>query len=67
QTYGDIQANHNDRYPDEPMLSYEQIKSRITTWTGVEAILVEMCSKSCTAFNGPFTDLEKCPYCTASL
>ncbi|KAF8513228.1 hypothetical protein JB92DRAFT_3116576 [Gautieria morchelliformis] len=50
-----------NEHPSRPI-----IKSRIATWTGVEAILVDMCPNSCTAFNGPFTDLEKCPYCTAS-
>jgi hypothetical protein len=48
------------------MLTYEQIKSGIAKWTGVEVVLQDMCPKSCMAFNGPFMDLEKCPYCAVS-
>ncbi|KAF8522683.1 hypothetical protein JB92DRAFT_2674762, partial [Gautieria morchelliformis] len=50
QTYHDFQLNHNERYPQDPMLSLEQVKSRIAAWTGVETIEQDMCRRFCMAF-----------------
>jgi hypothetical protein len=45
--------------------SYKNIEKLIATYTGVEAILHNMCLKSCHAFTGPFTDLDACSLCHA--
>ena len=66
QTYHDIRSNHTDRFPDIPMLSYAQVKRRVSEWSGVDAIVNDMCPDSCMAYTGPFADLEKCPLCSHS-
>ena len=64
QTYNNVRSNHNERFPDLPMLSLDQIKSKLGEWTGVETIQVDMCANSCIAYTGLFKDLQVCPKCS---
>ncbi|KAF8583614.1 hypothetical protein K439DRAFT_1647178 [Ramaria rubella] len=63
ETYVKICQSHNKRYPEEPMLSYHQIKRKVVDWSGVEAIVHDMCPDSCVAYTGPFSNLKECPQC----
>ncbi|EIN08667.1 hypothetical protein PUNSTDRAFT_69002, partial [Punctularia strigosozonata HHB-11173 SS5] len=65
RTYEDIMAaaiewnpNHNSK-PDSLWL----LKCQIAELTGVEPLSGAMCVNSCTAFSGPWLDLESCPLC----
>jgi hypothetical protein len=64
QTYVDLRNHHNERYPGDPMLSYDQIKRKVTEWTSIEAIVHDMCHNSCITYTGPFSDHEQCPHCS---
>ncbi|KIM36857.1 hypothetical protein M413DRAFT_31260 [Hebeloma cylindrosporum] len=50
-------------YPEDELLSYDQIKWRIACITGVYAIIKDMCPNSCIAYTGPFKALDHCPRC----
>ncbi|KAG6825661.1 hypothetical protein H0H92_002921, partial [Tricholoma furcatifolium] len=52
-----------ERHPNDPILSYNEVKSLVVDVTGVIDIREDMCPSSCTAFTGPFQDMTKCPYC----
>jgi hypothetical protein len=58
-----MQKNHNKRYPDNPMLSLDQLRRRHPEWSGIEAIKNDMCANACIAYAGPFKDLQECPKC----
>jgi hypothetical protein len=65
QVYNDVVA---DTVSDAQNLgrllsSYDQVKKLVTELTGVEAILQDMCPKSCLAYVGPFANLDECHYC----
>ena len=64
QTYTDSRTAILRRYPDSGVLSYDQIKQRISEWSGVSATKDDMCIHSCMAFTGPWSDLEACPLCS---
>jgi hypothetical protein len=61
-----FQANHNTRFPNHPMLSYEQVRKRLATWSGISPILTSQCPNTCMAFTGPFEDMETCLECGTS-
>ena len=46
--------------------SFYHVERLISTYTGVEPLLNDMCPNTCLAFTGPFSDLEVCPICQAS-
>ena len=52
-----------ERYPDSQMLSYDQVKRRVSNLSGVLTWKHDMCIDSCAAFTGPFAHLEECPIC----
>ena len=66
KTYTAFQANHNDTFPDMPMLSYKQIDKKVGEWSGILLIVHHMCPVSCIAYTGPLADLETCPECKRS-
>ncbi|KAF8510434.1 hypothetical protein JB92DRAFT_2728038, partial [Gautieria morchelliformis] len=66
QTYTDHQRNHNERYPDDPMLSFAQVVSKVEEWSGVVPIVSDMCPKFCIAYNAAYKDLEAFPICSSS-
>jgi hypothetical protein len=52
-----------ERFPGSKMLSYDQVKRRVSKISGVITWKHHMCVDSCVGFTGPFTDLEECPRC----
>ena len=63
ETYHNSRAAILRRHPDDEVLSYARIKSKIAELSGVVPILHHMCINSCAAFTGPFADLAECPIC----
>ena len=57
----DIERHHN---PNDPMLSFDQVKLRVRWLSGVVPIEHEMCPNSCVAYTGPYDELDRCPHCT---
>ena len=51
------------RHPEDKIPSFDQIKRIVAEITGVVPIVHHMCVNSCIAFTGPFSELDKCPYC----
>ena len=51
------------RHPEEKIPSFDQIRRIVAEITGVVPIVHHMCANSCIAFTGPFSELDKCPYC----
>lgn len=43
------------------VLSFHNVEKLISTYTGIESMLHNMCSKSCLAFMGPYSALDNCP------
>ena len=52
-----------ERYPDSNILSYDQVRRRVSNLSGVLTWKNDMCIDSCAAFTGPFAHLEHCPVC----
>ena len=52
-----------ERYPDSGILSYDQVKRRVSNLSGVYTWKHDMCIDSCAAFAGPFAHLDQCPLC----
>jgi hypothetical protein len=63
QTYTSARKAILRRHPDDDIPSYDQMKRRIVEITGVESIEHDMCIKSCLAYTGPFSELDKCLEC----
>jgi len=62
-TYDSIRAAALACYPDNPFLSFDQVKRRIEQISGVVPIVHDMCTNSCAAYTGPFSELDACPFC----
>jgi hypothetical protein len=62
-TYNGVHAACQTCYPDDPFLSFDQVKHKLEMLTGVVPIMHDMCIDTCTAFTGPFTLLDACPKC----
>ena len=54
------------RNPDNVILSFDQVKRKITELSGVVSIVRDMCPNSCVAYTGPYANLETCPKCSES-
>ena len=54
------------RNPDNVILSFDQVKRKITELSGVVSIVRDMCPNSCVAYTGPYANLETCPKCGES-
>jgi hypothetical protein len=63
KTYAASVLNHRRRTPEVKMLSYDQVKRRVSRLSGVVTWQHDMCVDSCVGFTGPFTHLEACPRC----
>ena len=61
--YASSREDIQERYPDSEMLSYDQVKRRVSNLSGVITWKHDMCIDSCAAFTGPFAHLEECPLC----
>ena len=62
-TYSTTRDAIHRRHPADEVLSYDQIKRKITELSGVVTILHHMCPNSCVAYTGPFSELQHCPEC----
>ena len=51
-------------YPDDPFLSFNQVKKCVESLSGVVPIRHDMCLNSCLAFTGPYAELDTCPICS---
>ena len=60
ETLRRIELKHN---PADPMLSFDQVKRRIQWLSGVVPLEHDMCTNSCVAYTGPYSNLENCPRC----
>ena len=63
-TYNSFREAVNDRYPEDKMLSLDQVKRKMKELTGVVPIAHDLCVNSCVAYTGPFSRLETCPKCS---
>ena len=63
ETYNAVRDSIRRRYPDNQMLSFDQVKRRMAELTGVVSIVHDMCINSCHAFVGPWAALEHCTLC----
>jgi hypothetical protein len=63
ETYHSSRAAILCRHPDDEILSYARIKSKIAELSSVIPIVHHMCINSCAAFTGPFSNLAECPIC----
>ena len=50
-------------FPSSKMLSYDQVKRRVSNLSGIVTWKHDMCFNSCVGFTGPFEQLADCPYC----
>lgn len=64
-TYNDWHDLLLDCYPDNPFLSFNQMKRRVEQISGVVPIYHDMCQHTCVGFTGPLIDCENCPICGA--
>jgi Transposase family tnp2 len=52
--------------PDDPILSFDQVRRRVGWLSGVMPVEHDMCVNSCMAFTGPREPLDACARCHAS-
>ena len=52
--------------PDDPILSFDQVKRRVRWLSGVVPVEHDMCVNSCLAFTGPRDTLDTCSHCGES-
>jgi hypothetical protein len=62
-TYDDIRSSLMLCYPEDPFLSFRQVKRRVEQLSGVVPIFNDMCRDTCVGFTGPLLDLDCCPIC----
>lgn len=62
-TYNSIRSSLVECYPDDPFLSYYQVRRRVEQLSGVVPISYDMCPDTCVGFTGPFVDCDRCPLC----
>ncbi|KAJ7187369.1 hypothetical protein C8R46DRAFT_879601 [Mycena filopes] len=63
QTYTSARDAIQRRHPDDPVLSYYEVKKLVQELSGVVHVTRDMCPDSCIAYTGPFATLLLCPYC----
>ena len=61
KAYSEARADIQERFPESWMLSYDQVKRRVSDLSGVVTWKHNMCANSCVAFTGPYENLEECP------
>lgn len=60
-TYNDIRSTMLLCYPDNPFLSFNQMKQHVEQLSGVVPIFHNMCQDTCVGSTGPLRDLDHCP------
>ena len=66
KAYSSSRAHIQERFPECKMLSYDQVKRRVSDLSGVTTWKRDMCVDTCVGFTGPFKDLDNCPRCNKS-
>ena len=70
KAYERVIKSAKSNFPQAPgienCLSFHAVENLIAAYTGVEPLEHDMCVNSCTAFTGPFANLEHCPTCNKS-
>jgi hypothetical protein len=64
ETYNAVQTVILCCYPENKLLSYDQIKRRVMQMSGVTSLIHDMCINGCLVFMGPFAGLEACLTCS---
>ena len=62
-TYETIRRSIERRYPSGNILSFDQVRSRLQSITGIIPLYFDMCINSCLAYTGTHDRFRKCPYC----
>ncbi|KAL6301922.1 hypothetical protein BKA93DRAFT_861789 [Sparassis latifolia] len=62
-TYTAVRGAIFHRYPENTILTFDQVKSKIAELSGVVPIIQDMCVNTCLAYTGPFAELDQCPTC----
>jgi hypothetical protein len=63
--YETIRKVNMAAYPDDEFLSFDQARRTLKKISGVVPMKHNMCSSSCAAFTGAYSELDACPYCSA--
>jgi hypothetical protein len=63
-TYAAVHRSIKECYPDSTMLSFDQVRNRLKSISGIRPLHFDMCINSCMAFTGPFSELKKCQFCS---
>ena len=61
--YEQLRTIEHRHRPDDPILSFDQVKCRVLWLSGVVPVEHDMCVNSCLAFTGPHENLEACARC----
>ena len=62
-TYDKIRTSMLRCYPNDPFLSFWQVKQRVEQLSGVVPVFSDMCPSTCVGFTGPLADCDRCPLC----
>src|ERR1700684_2798240 len=61
RAYSKAQSIVQRTFPNSNMLSYDQVKRRVSDLSGIVTWKHDMCFHSCVGFTGPYANLETCP------
>ena len=61
--YNEMCSSILEQHPNDPILSFNNIKQKIEELTGITSILYDMCVNSCLTYTGLYSTLSTCPYC----
>jgi hypothetical protein len=64
--YESMRAIERLNRPDDPILSFDQVRQQVRWLSGVTPVEHDMCVNSCLAFTGPHETLDACSQCKAS-
>ena len=65
-TYTDVCTAIKWFSPDAELLLHKQFTRKLTELTGVVPVMADMCTNSCVAYMGPFSDFQTCPICSTA-
>ncbi len=64
QVYNSTRDAVLERHPDDPVLTFHQVKKKVQELSGVVILEDDMCPRSCIAYTGTaYGSLESCPKC----
>src|SRR5216684_2092102 len=62
-SYNAIHSTINECYPNDPFLSFGQMKCHVEQLSSVVPISYDMCLDTCVGFTGPLAGCDHCPMC----